>query len=333
MENKGAWRWKRGAITISSNGVDWTINDGSVTLEKLSATGTRDSTKFLRGDDTWAVPAVSAMSGTIAEFNAALTDGDFATGGGTATGANTGDQTSIVGITGTIAQFNTALSDADFATGGGTATGTNTGDHSLTNFSQFHDCDSTAGLTVSGGSITYDGATGHPGMIVITSAAAQYSQARFSWGASATARPFNIDDFQRVTWIFKYDSVADIQGWFGLCGGTGGATGDQSQTASIISFISNSALTFRVNNAATSSATTSVTIAANTWYKFDIVRNSATSVSLWVNDVLAATVTTGVPSGSICGIHGRLMTLANPGAKVWTMDAVHPQFTTSALRY
>ena len=31
-------------------------------------------------------------------------------------------------LTGTIAQFNTACSDADFATGGGTATGTNTGD-------------------------------------------------------------------------------------------------------------------------------------------------------------------------------------------------------------
>jgi len=43
-------------------------------------------------------------------------------------GTNTGDQTSIVGITGTTAEFNTALSDADFATGGGTATGTNTGD-------------------------------------------------------------------------------------------------------------------------------------------------------------------------------------------------------------
>jgi hypothetical protein len=35
---------------------------------------------------------------------------------------------SIVGITGTTAEFNTALTDANFATGGGTATGTNTGD-------------------------------------------------------------------------------------------------------------------------------------------------------------------------------------------------------------
>lgn len=46
-------------------------------------------------------------------------------------GTNTGDQTSIVGITGTIAQFNTAITDGDLATGGGTATGTNTGDNAV----------------------------------------------------------------------------------------------------------------------------------------------------------------------------------------------------------
>jgi len=39
----------------------------------------------------------------------------------------TADQTSIVGISGTLAEFNTALSDGTFATGGGTVTGTNTG--------------------------------------------------------------------------------------------------------------------------------------------------------------------------------------------------------------
>ncbi len=44
------------------------------------------------------------------------------------TGTNGGDQSSIVGITGTVAQFNTAITDGDLATGGGTATGTNTGD-------------------------------------------------------------------------------------------------------------------------------------------------------------------------------------------------------------
>jgi hypothetical protein len=51
-------------------------------------------------------------------------------GSGTSTGTNTGDQTSIVGITGSLAQFNTALTGADFATGGGTVTGTSSGTNS-----------------------------------------------------------------------------------------------------------------------------------------------------------------------------------------------------------
>lgn len=197
----------------------------------------------------------------------------------------------------------------------------------------YSDCESTAGLVVSGNSIAYDGVAAHPGVIAMTSATAQYSQNRFNVGASVGARPFNLDEFSRVTWVFKYDSVTDIQGWFGLYGSTSGPTGDQTQTNSIMSFISNSTLTFKVNNASTSSATSSITIAANTWYKFDIVRNSATVVSLYVNDVLAATVTTGVPSGAVCGVGGRLMTIANPGAKVWSMDLVDCDFTTTTARF
>ena len=205
--------------------------------------------------------------------------------------------------------------------------------HSLTHFDVYHECDSTAGLTATAGTIGYDGAKGHPGLLTLTTAAAQYSQSRLAWGAATTVRPFNIDEFQRLTWGFKVDSVADIQTWFGLFGSTSGVTGDQTQTNSIMSYISNTTLTFKVNNAATSSATTSVTIAANTWYEFDIVRNSATSVSLWVNDVLAATITTGVPTAAVCGIGGRLMTLANPGAKIWSVDSVHPRFVTPTARY
>ncbi len=47
--------------------------------------------------------ASNTVTGTTAEFNTALSDANFATGGGTVSGAssgtNTGDQTSIVGIT------------------------------------------------------------------------------------------------------------------------------------------------------------------------------------------------------------------------------------------
>lgn len=64
-----------------------------------------DSSKFLRGDATWAAPSVSTIvgiSGTKAEFNSACSDGDFAFGGGTCTGTNTGDQTSVTGNAGTV---------------------------------------------------------------------------------------------------------------------------------------------------------------------------------------------------------------------------------------
>lgn len=82
------------------------------------------------GSVTW-----GGITGTLssqADLAAALAGkqaaGTYATGTGSASGVNTGDQTSIVGITGTLSQFNAALSGADFASGGGTATGTNTGD-------------------------------------------------------------------------------------------------------------------------------------------------------------------------------------------------------------
>jgi hypothetical protein len=62
--------------------------------------------------------SIVGITGTLAEFNTACTDANFASGGGTVTGAssgtNTGDQTSIVGISGTKDQFNTACSDGNF---------------------------------------------------------------------------------------------------------------------------------------------------------------------------------------------------------------------------
>jgi hypothetical protein len=91
------------------------VTSGTLAGSNLSGTNTGDQTSIV------------GITGTLSEFNTALTGADFATGGGTVTGTssgtNTGDQTSIVGITGTIAQFNT---------GGGTATGTNTGDQTIT---------------------------------------------------------------------------------------------------------------------------------------------------------------------------------------------------------
>ena len=66
-------------------------------------------------------------------WNAKQPAGTYAGGTGTANGVNTGDQTSIVGITGTLAQFNAAVADADLVSLAGAETPTNKTIHGNTN--------------------------------------------------------------------------------------------------------------------------------------------------------------------------------------------------------
>jgi hypothetical protein len=88
--------------------------DGAVTV---NGTQTLTNKTIALGSNT--------ISGTTAQFNTALTDGDFATLAGTETLTNKTVNLSSNTLSGTIAQFNTALSDADFATLAGTETLTN----------------------------------------------------------------------------------------------------------------------------------------------------------------------------------------------------------------
>lgn len=101
---------------------------------------------------------VSAADNRVVFFDG-ITGKIIKDSGLTLSGGNTGDQTSIVGISGTLAQFNTALSDANFASGGGTATGTNTGDDATN--SQYSGLDASKQATlVSGTNIkTINGST------------------------------------------------------------------------------------------------------------------------------------------------------------------------------
>jgi len=50
----------KGDITVSGSGATWTIDNGVVTVAKISATGTPGSGNFLRGDGSWqAVPSLT----------------------------------------------------------------------------------------------------------------------------------------------------------------------------------------------------------------------------------------------------------------------------------
>lgn len=67
----------------------------------------------------------NTLTGTTAQFNTALSDGDFATKAGTETLTNKTVDLASNTVTGTTAQFNTALSDNDFATLAGSESLTN----------------------------------------------------------------------------------------------------------------------------------------------------------------------------------------------------------------
>ncbi len=105
----------KGDITVTASGATWTIDASTVTLAKMADMAT--ASVFYRKTAGIGAPEVQTLATLKTDLGL--------------TGTNSGDQASIVGITGTLAQFNTALTGADFATGGGTATGTNTGDQTL----------------------------------------------------------------------------------------------------------------------------------------------------------------------------------------------------------
>jgi len=105
---------------------------GGIGLDYSSVTGQFDIDSTVTtnsGNQTLTNKSISlssnTLSGTVTEFNTALSDDDFATLNNTVTLNNKSIDLSNNTITGTISEFNSALSDANFATQAGAETLTN----------------------------------------------------------------------------------------------------------------------------------------------------------------------------------------------------------------
>jgi len=110
---------------VAGTGLDKTYNDGAntITIDIDSTVTTNSGTQTLT-NKTIALGS-NSISGTTAEFNSALSDGDFATTSGTSTLTNKTISLTNNTVSGTLAEFNTAVTDADLASLAGSETLTN----------------------------------------------------------------------------------------------------------------------------------------------------------------------------------------------------------------
>lgn len=93
-------------------------------VQRANHTGTQLASTI--SDFATAVAATAEVTANTAKVTYPAADSSKLAGIAAGAQVNTG---TIVGVTGTIAEFNTALTDGNFATGGGTATGANSDDN------------------------------------------------------------------------------------------------------------------------------------------------------------------------------------------------------------
>ncbi len=251
--------------TVNGHALSSNVTVSASDVGAPSGSGTSTGTNT--GDQT----TIVGITGTLAQFNTALTGTDFASGGGTVTGAssgtNTGDQTSIVGITGTLSEFNTALTGADFASGGGTVTGassgTNTGDQTSIvgisgTLSEFNTALTGADFATGGGTVSGTSSGTNTGDQTTVSGNAGTAT------ALATARNIN---------SVSFNGTADITVTAAAGTLTGATLASGVTASSLTSFGASPTLTTPVLGTPTSGTMTNVTGTANGLTAGDVTRN------------------------------------------------------------
>lgn len=98
-----------GDITVSGTGSTWTIDNSTVTVSKINATGTPSGTTFLRGDGTWSAPS---GSGTVTQVDSGtgLTGGPITSTGTLSVSFGTTASTACVGNDSRLSDARTPLS-------------------------------------------------------------------------------------------------------------------------------------------------------------------------------------------------------------------------------
>ena len=115
--------------TLTNKTVNLTNNTVSGTLAEFNTALSNADFASLAGSETLTNKTVNltnnTVSGTLAEFNTALSNADFASLAGSETLTNKTVNLTNNTVSGTLAEFNTALSNADFASLAGSETLTN----------------------------------------------------------------------------------------------------------------------------------------------------------------------------------------------------------------
>ena len=118
-----------GTETLTNKTINLANNTLSGTLAQFNTAVSDADLASLAGTETLTNKTINlannTLSGTLAQFNIALSDADFASLAGTETLTNKTVNLSNNTLSGNLTQFNTALSDADFASLAGTETLTN----------------------------------------------------------------------------------------------------------------------------------------------------------------------------------------------------------------